>query len=97
MSAHPLLLRVTLVKSRIGANKKVRETLDSIGLWRVQQTVIHKNILPFRGKVNRLKHYVTVQPLYWNPPSPASTEAPKPIGPSDTYELSPQVPVDAEE
>lgn len=48
----PLLLKVTLVKSAIRTNPKVRKNLTALGLNKINKTMIHKNVRPIRGMIN---------------------------------------------
>jgi large subunit ribosomal protein L30 len=42
-------LKVTLVKSGIGRNKKIRRTLIGLGLTRMHRTVVLNTRRPFEG------------------------------------------------
>ena len=54
-------LRITLVRSAIGAKPKQRGTLRALGLRRVRQTVEHPDRPEIRGMVERVPHLVTVE------------------------------------
>jgi len=54
-------VKVTLSKSMIGSNKKIRATLVGLGLtWR-QKTVIRKDCPEIRGMIRKVLHLVTIE------------------------------------
>jgi large subunit ribosomal protein L30 len=53
-------LRVTQTRSRNGTNGKQRDTLRSLGLRRIGQTVEHKDTPQLRGMVHAVAHLVKV-------------------------------------
>lgn len=53
-------LKVTLVRSSIGKNKKIRATLNGLGLTKLNKTVILKNTPAIRGMVNKVTFMVRV-------------------------------------
>ncbi len=54
-------LRVTLVKSSIGFEKSQRRTLMSLGLHRLNQSVVHDDCASLRGMINKVRHLVKVE------------------------------------
>jgi len=54
-------LKVTLVKSGIGRNKKIRQTLVGLGLTRMHRTVVLKNTPAVRGMIDKVAFMVTVK------------------------------------
>ena len=54
-------VRVTQVKSRNGSNKRQLDTLRSLGLRRIGQTVDVKDTPQARGMVHRIRHLVKVE------------------------------------
>jgi large subunit ribosomal protein L30 len=54
-------LKVTLVKSGIGRNKKIRQTLTGLGLTRMHRTVVLKNTPAVRGMIEKVAFMVTVK------------------------------------
>jgi large subunit ribosomal protein L30 len=54
-------LRVTQVKSRNGAKENQRETLRSLGLRKIGQTVEHEDTPQLRGMVHAVAHLVKVE------------------------------------
>jgi large subunit ribosomal protein L30 len=53
-------MRVTLVKSKNGANHAQRETLRSLGLKRLHHSVEVKDTPQQRGMLHRVRHLVEV-------------------------------------
>ena len=53
-------IKVTLVKSGIGKNKKIRETLKGLGLTKLNKTVSLNNTPAIRGMVNKVLFMVRV-------------------------------------
>ncbi len=56
-------LRITLVKSPIGYNKRQKDTVKALGLRRMNATVIHSDTPPIRGMINRVSHLVQVEEI----------------------------------
>ena len=54
-------LRVTQVKSKIGGTRVQRETLRSLGLRRIGQTVVKPDRPEFRGMIHAVRHLVRVE------------------------------------
>jgi large subunit ribosomal protein L30 len=54
-------LKVTLVKSGIGRNKKLRQTLIGLGLTRMHRTVVLKNTPSVRGMIDKVAFMVRVE------------------------------------
>ncbi len=53
-------LRVTQRKSRNGCDKSQLDTLRSLGLRRIGQTVEHQDTPQLRGMVHKVRHLVEV-------------------------------------
>jgi len=53
-------IRVTLVKSGIGRNKKTRDTLRGLGLTRLHKTVELKNTPAIRGMIEKVASLVKI-------------------------------------
>lgn len=53
-------IKVTLTKSPIGYTQKQRDTVASLGLRRMHQTVEHFDTPEIRGMINKIPHLVTV-------------------------------------
>jgi large subunit ribosomal protein L30 len=54
-------LRITQVRSAIGAKPKQRGTLRALGLRRVRHTVEHPDKPEVRGMIARVPHLVAVE------------------------------------
>lgn len=55
------LLKVTLVKSPIGYNKKQKDTIKSLGLRRMGRSVLIGDAPQVRGMINKVSHLVEVE------------------------------------
>lgn len=53
-------IHVTLIKSGIGKNRKIRQTLRGLGLNRLNKTVSLKNTPAIRGMINKVSFMVKV-------------------------------------
>ena len=51
-------LQITYKKSEIGSPKKIRETLRTLGLKKLHQTVIRKKTPIVMGLINKVNHLV---------------------------------------
>ncbi len=54
-------IKVTLVRSGIGRNKKIRQTLKGLGLTKLNKTVILMNTPAIRGMINKVSFMVRVE------------------------------------
>ena len=54
-------LRITQIKSRNGANQRQLDTLRSIGLRKIGQTVEQQDTPQLRGMVHAVRHLVKVE------------------------------------
>lgn len=54
-------LKITQVKSVIGGRRNQRETLKTLGLRRIHQSVVREDNKGVRGLVNTVSHLVTVE------------------------------------
>lgn len=53
-------IKVTLVKSSIGKDKKIRQTLTGLGLTKLNKTVELKNTPAIRGMINKVSFLVKI-------------------------------------
>jgi large subunit ribosomal protein L30 len=60
MSGDRKTLKVTLVKSTIGFNKKQAEVVRGIGLRRIRHTIEVPDTPEMRGMIHKIRHLVTV-------------------------------------
>ena len=56
-------LKITLVKSTIGALPKHKKTVQALGLKKLQSSVIRQNNAATLGMVNQVKHLVKVEEI----------------------------------
>jgi len=54
-------VRITQHRSRNGADRRQRDTLRSLGLRRIGQTVEHSDTPQLRGMVHAVRHLVRVE------------------------------------
>jgi large subunit ribosomal protein L30 len=54
-------IKVSLVKSGIGKNEKIRRTLKGLGLTKLHKTVTLKNTPAIRGMINKVSFMVKVE------------------------------------
>ena len=57
----PKKLRITYVKSAIGYSMRHKETIRSLGLRRLHQTVVHDDTPTVRGMLAKVDHLVRVE------------------------------------
>ena len=53
-------IKVTLVKSGIGYNKRIRQTLRGLGLTKLQKTVELENTPAIRGMIKKVSFLVKI-------------------------------------
>lgn len=51
----------TLVKSEIGAPKKIRATLTGLGLTKLNKTMTRKDTPELRGMLNKVQHLIRIE------------------------------------
>ena len=54
-------IRVTQVRSGIGGTRRQRETLKSLGLRKIHQSVVREDNASVRGMIAKVTHLVTVE------------------------------------
>lgn len=54
-------LKITQVKSRIGATAQQLKNLDALGLRKIRQSVEHEDSVIIKGMLERVKHLVTIE------------------------------------
>ncbi|MDX8363059.1 MULTISPECIES: 50S ribosomal protein L30 [Bacillaceae] len=54
-------LAITLTRSVIGRSKDQKVTVQTLGLKKMHQTVVHEDNAAIRGMVNKVAHLVTVK------------------------------------
>lgn len=55
------ILKITQVKSRIGASAQQRKNLDALGLKKINQSVEHSDSVIIKGMLDRVKHLVKIE------------------------------------
>lgn len=61
MSAQQSQIRVKLIRSEIGYNRRQRKTLRGLGLRKLNQTVELQDHPAVRGMIAKVKHLVVVE------------------------------------
>lgn len=56
-------LKITQVRSRIGATQRQKSNLDALGLRKINQTVEHEDSAVIMGMLAKVKHLVKVEPV----------------------------------
>lgn len=56
-------LKITQVRSRIGATQQQRKNLDALGLRKIRQSVEHDDSAIIKGMVERVKHLVVIEEI----------------------------------
>ena len=56
-------IKITLVKSTIGAIPKHKKTVQALGLGKVNSSVIQQDNAAIRGMVNQVSHLVKVEEI----------------------------------
>ncbi len=54
-------LKITLVRSLIGNTQRQRDTVRSLGLRRIRQTVEHQDSPAIRGMIAKVRHLIRVE------------------------------------
>ena len=72
-------LKITQIKSRIGATAKQCANLDALGLHRINHTVTHSDSAIIKGMLTRVKHLVKFEVVE---EKPAKKVAPKAEAPA---------------
>ena len=54
-------LKITQVRSRIGAIERQKRNLDALGLHKMNQTVEHEDSAIIMGMLEKVKHLVRVE------------------------------------
>ena len=54
-------LKITQVKSRIGASAQQRKNLDALGLKKINQSVEHSDSVIIKWMLERVKHLVKIE------------------------------------
>jgi large subunit ribosomal protein L30 len=68
-------LKITWKKSSIGRNQKQRRIIRSLGLRRLNHSVVHRSTPSIRGMVQKTIHMLHVEELDDLPAGPSPTES----------------------
>ena len=61
MAATTKQIKVTQIRSGIGGTRRQRETLKSLGLRKIRQSVVREDNASVRGMIAKVAHLVTVE------------------------------------
>jgi large subunit ribosomal protein L30 len=56
-----MALKITLIRSPIGYNKRQKRTVEALGLRRLHQSVIQPDNPAIRGMVRKVSHLVSME------------------------------------
>lgn len=56
-----MALKITLVRSPIGYNKRQKRTVEALGLRRLNQSIVKVDNPAIRGMVSKISHLVMVE------------------------------------
>ena len=79
-------LKITQIKSRIGATAQQCKNLDALGLRKINQTVSHSDSAIIKGMVTRVKHLVKVEVVEEKPAKKAAPKAEAPAVEAEVVE-----------
>jgi large subunit ribosomal protein L30 len=54
-------IKITLIRSPIGSPKKLRATVEGLGLRKMHQTVVQPNNAPIRGMIKKVPHLLAIE------------------------------------
>ncbi len=54
-------IKITLEKSVIGSDERVRATVKSLGLHKTHDSVIQEDLPSIMGKITKVKHLLSVE------------------------------------
>lgn len=54
-------LKITQVKSSIGATKRQKATLEALGLKKLHNPVVHEDTPQIVGMINKMRHLISVE------------------------------------
>jgi large subunit ribosomal protein L30 len=57
------MLKITLVKSSIGAKPKNKATVEALGLSKIGKSVEQKDNAAIRGMIHKIKHLIEVEEI----------------------------------
>ena len=54
------MLKITLKRSLIGNPEKIKRVVQALGLRKINQSVIHKDVPSVRGMIHKTSHMIEV-------------------------------------
>ena len=75
-------LKITQIKSRIGATERQCRNLDALGLKKINASVEHEDSVIIKGMLERVKHLVKVETVA----APKAKKAAAPAEPAQAAE-----------
>ena len=70
-------VKITQIKSRIGASKLQKANLDALGLRKMHQTVEHNSTPQILGMVSKVNHLVSVEQVEVKKPKTVKKDEPQ--------------------
>lgn len=55
------MIKITLKRSVIGKPEKQGKIIESLGLKKIRQSVIHKDTPSIRGQIHKISHMIEVE------------------------------------
>lgn len=55
--------RVTQIKSKIGSTKRQKQTLEALGLHKINQTKEHDGTPAIMGMISKVKHLISFEEI----------------------------------
>ena len=55
-------IKITQIKSVIGESKKKKDTMEALGLRKINQSIIHTANPPILGMIRKVAHLVHTEP-----------------------------------
>ena len=83
-------LKITQIKSRIGATAKQCANLDALGLHRINHSVTHSDSAIILGMLNKVKHLVKVEVVEEKAPAKKAVKAEAPVVETPAVEEAPK-------
>ena len=83
-------LKITQIKSRIGATAKQCANLDALGLHRINHTVNHSDSAIILGMLNKVKHLVKVEVVEEKAPAKKAAKVETPVVEAPVAEEAPK-------
>ena len=83
-------LKITQIKSRIGATAQQCKNLDALGLHKINQTVSHSDSAIIKGMITRVKHLVKVEVVEEKAPAKKAAKVEAPVVEAPVAEEAPK-------